>query len=190
MTASVRVRFAPSPTGRMHMGNVRAALLNYLFARQQGGTFILRIEDTDEQRNTDDGVDGILADLAWCGIVPDEGPGSSGDELYYQSHRQELYIQSLGWLIHAKRAYKCFCTQERLEQMRAAQRAVGLPPRYDGTCRALPELESNMMMAEGTHAFPSRTRPLSPPASMVLEPQGSGRVERCQAVPLVGIFFA
>ena len=124
-------------------------LLNYLFARQRKGTFILRIEDTDQERNTTQGVADILADLAWSGMQPDEGPGSTSDEHYFQSARHELYTQSLAWLIHAKRAYKCFCTPERLEQMRASQRAVGLPPRYDGTCRALGEMESNMIMAEG-----------------------------------------
>lgn len=147
---TVRVRFAPSPTGRMHIGNVRAALMNYLFARQKKGTFVLRVEDTDAQRNQLDGVIGILNDLRWCGMNPDEGPGSPSDEQYFQSKRQNIYLQSLAQLVDAGRVYKCFCTPERLEKMREMQRAEGKPPRYDGRCRDLDEAIEKKQTTEGT----------------------------------------
>lgn len=134
---TVRVRFAPSPTGRMHIGNVRAALLNFLFARQKQGTFILRVEDTDAQRNQQDAVQSILRDLSWSGMTPDEGPGSSENQPYFQSQRTDLYTQALAQLVDAGAVYPCFCSSERLEKMRETQRVAGHPPRYDGLCRSL-----------------------------------------------------
>lgn len=139
----VRVRFAPSPTGHMHIGNVRAALINYLFARQHKGTFVLRVEDTDDQRNIEQGVTSILNDLAWCGLSPDEGP-------YFQSKRQDVYLRALAQLIDEHKVYKCFCTRERLETMRAAQKAAGQPPRYDEQCRGLAESVAKQHTAEGS----------------------------------------
>lgn len=128
MNFPIRVRFAPSPTGFMHVGNVRAALLNYLFARQQNGTFILRIEDTDEQRNCKDAAHQIETDLMWLSLSYDEGP-------FFQSERSHFYKQQLEEFIKSGHVYRCFCSKEMLETMRERQRAEGKPPRYDRTCR-------------------------------------------------------
>lgn len=128
MKFPIRVRFAPSPTGFMHVGNVRAALLNYLFAKQQGGTFVLRVEDTDEQRNRKDAAHQIETDLMWLGLSYDEGP-------FYQSEREYVYKQQLEEFIKAGHVYRCFCSKEMLEMMRERQRADNKPPRYDRTCR-------------------------------------------------------
>ena len=136
--SSIRVRFAPSPTGFMHLGNVRAALINYLFARQKGGTFILRIEDTDNQRNFDEARTKIIEDLAWLGLSYQEGPlvgGAYGP--YQQSERTALYQEKLAELVSLGRVYRCFCTNEQLEEKRKLQQAAGKPPRYDRTCLLL-----------------------------------------------------
>jgi len=150
MKKLVRVRFAPSPTGAMHIGNVRTALFNYVFARQHAGVFVLRIEDTDAQRNVSQGVESILADLSWLGIVPDEGVGSHHNEACRQSDRTEIYLRVLAQLVEQKRVYKCFCTKERLEIIRREQIAAGLPPRYDGHCRTLIESCEKKIHAQGT----------------------------------------
>lgn len=135
MARSVRVRFAPSPTGFMHLGNVRAALLNYLFARQQRGTFVLRIEDTDAQRNLDVAGKKILDDLAWLGLTYDEGPIVGGEfGPYNQSERSAHHQKRLDELIAANLVYRCFCTPEDLERKRERQIALKKPPRYDRTC--------------------------------------------------------
>ncbi|CDK30384.1 glutamate--tRNA ligase [Candidatus Babela massiliensis] len=131
----VRVRFAPSPTGIMHLGNVRSALMNYLFAKRYNGTFVLRIEDTDFKRNVENLSDKIIDDLLWLGLEYNEGPvkgGSYGP--YYQSQRANFYTQYLNKLIEKNLAYRCFCTPEELEQKRQRQVAMKLPPRYDRTC--------------------------------------------------------
>jgi glutamyl-tRNA synthetase len=120
-----RVRFAPSPTGYLHVGNFRTALYNWLFARHEGGTFLLRIEDTDEARNREEWVDGILSTLRWAGIDWDEGP-------YRQSERRHLYAKAAEELAAAGRAYWCDCTREAIDA-RAKER--GGPPGYDGFCR-------------------------------------------------------
>lgn len=129
---SVRVRFAPSPTGTMHLGNVRAALLNYLFARKKKGTFIIRIEDTDPERNVDVGGKQILTDLTWLGLSYDEGP-------FFQSERTAIYQEYLEKLQKIGRVYRCFCTTELLEKKRERQVALKQPPRYDRTCLQLDE---------------------------------------------------
>ncbi len=135
MTSSIRVRFAPSPTGIMHLGNVRAALLNYLFAQQKKGTFVVRIEDTDTARNFDPGAHHIIADLAWLSLTYNEGPQKSGPYApYFQSERQRFYQNELNTLITKKLVYPCFCTEEELEKKRERQRALKLPPRYDRAC--------------------------------------------------------
>jgi glutamyl-tRNA synthetase len=121
------VRFAPSPTGYMHLGNIRAALLNYIFARQTSGKFILRIEDTDQSRNVDKAGLKILQDLEWLGIKYDEGP-------YFQSERTALYQEQLDDLVANQKIYRCFCTPEELEKKRKGQVLQKLPPRYDRTC--------------------------------------------------------
>lgn len=151
LSTSVRVRFAPAPTGFMHIGNLRAALFNYLFARQNGGTFILRIEDTDVDRTITGGVERIITDLQWFGTMYDEGPGAEqGDDSYFQSERTEIYVRALARLIEAKAVYPCFCTPEELDALRDSQRAAGLPPRYDGRCRALPHDRAVQLRSTGT----------------------------------------
>lgn len=132
---TVRTRFAPAPTGLMHLGNVRAALMNYLFARQHSGTFIIRIEDTDQQRNYDPGAKEILADLAWLNLSYDEGPHKGGPHgPYFQSERSALYQEKLQLLIHQDAVYRCFCTPEELERKRERQIALKMAPRYDRAC--------------------------------------------------------
>lgn len=132
---TVRVRFAPSPTGFMHLGNVRASVLNYLFARQKRGTFILRIEDTDMSRNLEEAKVRIVKDLQWLNLKYDEGPLVGGNfGPYQQSERQELYKKHLYELAELQKVYRCFCSVEMLEERRKKQLAAGLPPRYDRTC--------------------------------------------------------
>jgi glutamyl-tRNA synthetase len=125
---SVRSRFAPSPTGYLHIGSVRTALYAWLYARRHGGTFILRIEDTDRERSTQPAVDAILDGLAWLGIDADEGP-------IYQTQRFPRYAEVVQQLLAAGHAYRCYCTREELDAMRAAAQAEGRKPRYDGRCR-------------------------------------------------------
>lgn len=120
----VRVRFAPSPTGWMHLGNARIALLNYLFAKKYNGTFVLRIEDTDQTRNIDPRGTQILTDLTWLNLTIDEGP-------FYQSERDAIYQEQLAKLIEQDQVYRCFETPEELELKRQKQLARGLPPKYD-----------------------------------------------------------
>ncbi len=128
----VKVRFAPSPTGHLHIGNAKVALLNYLFAKKQEGIFVLRIEDTDLERSDTSYETSILDDLAWLGITWDEGP-------VRQTERFEIYRAYAKALLDKSAAYKCFCSQETLEKMREASIKKGMPPRYDGTCRNLSE---------------------------------------------------
>lgn len=134
----VRVRFAPSPTGFMHLGNVRASLLNYLFAAHHNGTFILRIEDTDSQRNIENGQAKIIEDLAWLKLTYTEGPGVGGNfGPYCQSERAHLYKEHLNQLISRNKVYRCFCTVQDLENKRQRQIALKKPPRYDKSCLKL-----------------------------------------------------
>jgi nondiscriminating glutamyl-tRNA synthetase len=148
---SVRLRFAPSPTGMMHLGNIRAALMNFLFARQKDGTFILRIEDTDPERNFDVGAQQIIADLAWLGLTYDEGPILGGPYVpYFQSERTDLYAKALQELIDKNLVYRCFCTTEELEKRRARQIALKKPPRYDRACLNLPAAQVESMLAQKT----------------------------------------
>ncbi len=127
---SIRVRFAPSPTGHPHVGNIRTALFNWLFARHTGGVFVLRIEDTDTTRRIDGAVESIIEGLSWLGLDWDEGP-------VFQSDRLSLYRDAAETLIQQGAAYRCFCTPARLEQVRAELMRQHLPPRYDGHCRDL-----------------------------------------------------
>ncbi|PLY00261.1 MAG: glutamate--tRNA ligase [Desulfuromonas sp.] len=123
-----RFRFAPSPTGYLHIGGARTALFNYLLAQKQQGTFVLRIEDTDVARSTQESVDAILQAMDWLGFHCDEGP-------YYQSKRFDLYKQKVEQLLTQGKAYRCYCTPEELEKKRDAAMKAGLKPKYDGTCR-------------------------------------------------------
>jgi glutamyl-tRNA synthetase len=137
-----RLRFAPSPTGYLHVGGARTALFNWLFARHFGGTLVLRIEDTDFERSTPEMVDGILEGLRWLGIDWDEGP-------YFQSQRMELYQAAAQRLVDAGAAYYCFCTREELEQRRAQAQAEGGDPQYDGKCRTLTATEATTRRSAG-----------------------------------------
>lgn len=132
----VRTRVAPSPTGDPHVGTAYVALVNYCFARQAGGEFVLRIEDTDQARSTAESERAILQTLRWCGLDWDEGPDVGGPHgPYRQSERTEIYREYAEKLLASGHAFKCFCTPQRLEEMRVAQRAAGKPSRYDGLCR-------------------------------------------------------
>src|SRR5919199_6370675 len=116
---SMRVRFAPSPTGALHVGNARTALYNWLLARGQGGTFVLRIEDTDRSRGTEEAYHAALEDLRWLGLDWDEGPEVGGPHApYRQSERIDLYREAAQRLIDARAAYRCYCTREELEAKR------------------------------------------------------------------------
>ncbi|MBI5304046.1 MAG: glutamate--tRNA ligase [Chloroflexi bacterium] len=136
--SDVRVRYAPSPTGAPHVGNIRTALFSYLWAQHTGGKFILRIEDTDQAREVENGLSLILDSLRYLGIAWDEGPDVGGAYgPYEQSKRLPIYREHADWLVAQGAAYRCYCSSERLEQMRAEQHAKGLPTRYDGKCRFL-----------------------------------------------------
>jgi glutamyl-tRNA synthetase len=135
---SVRVRFAPSPTGQLHVGNARTALFNWLVARGSGGTFVLRIEDTDAERSTRESERTMIDDLRWLGLTWDEGPDVGGPYgPYRQSDRQAQYAAAAERLVAAGRAYPCFCTPAMLEADRQAALAAGRPPKYTGRCRGL-----------------------------------------------------
>jgi glutamyl-tRNA synthetase len=138
MPDSVRVRFAPSPTGDPHVGNIRSALFNWLFARKSKGVFILRIEDTDRERETEGSVDNIMQSLKWLGIDWDEGPGTEGEYgPYVQSERVTLYKAASKLLIESDHAYYCYCSSDRLNVLRESQRKQNRPTGYDGRCRNL-----------------------------------------------------
>ena len=133
--STIRVRFAPAPSGLMHLGNVRTALMNYLFAKQKNGTFIIRIEDTDTQRNYDPQASKIIEDLTWLGLDYEEGPQKGGPyEPYFQSQRTTIYEKYIQDLKNQNKIYPCFCTPEELEKKRQRQILLKLPPRYDRTC--------------------------------------------------------
>ena len=131
MTSRVRTRFAPSPTGFIHLGNIRSALYPWAFARAQGGDFILRIEDTDQERSTDEAVRVILEAMEWLGLTPDEGP-------YYQMQRMDRYRAVIAQMLQAGLAYPCYMTPQELDALRERQMAAKLKPRYDGTWRPEP----------------------------------------------------
>ncbi|MCL1885575.1 MAG: glutamate--tRNA ligase [Dehalococcoidia bacterium] len=138
MLKPVRVRYAPSPTGLPHVGNIRTAFFNWLFARHSGGKFIVRIEDTDVARTVHGATEGILQGLKWLGIDWDEGPEKGGDfGPYFQSQRLEIYWRMSAQLVERGQAYYCHCSSERLEQMRAMQTANKQPTGYDRHCRDL-----------------------------------------------------
>ena len=149
----MRVRFAPSPTGRLHVGNARTALFNWLLARGSGATFILRIEDTDTERSTRESENAIVRDLRWLGLEWDEGPeigGSRGP--YRQSERLHLYQSYAKELMSTSRAYYCFCSADQLEADRQEAVAAGRPARYAGTCRRLLTEEVHARLAAGQRA--------------------------------------
>lgn len=150
---TVRVRFAPSPTGYVHVGNARTALFNWLFARHHGGTFVLRIEDTDIERSKEEYERQLLADLRWFGLDWDEGPDKGGPfSPYRQSERQELYGRYAIQLIDSGHAYYCFCSAEQLEAERQEALKAGRQPRYSGRCRKRPREEAARKVAAGEPA--------------------------------------
>lgn len=146
----VRVRFAPSPTGWLHVGGARTAYFNWLFARQHSGAFVLRVEDTDVARSSERSEEGVLDDLRWLGLDWDEGPDLGGpDGPYRQSERLDLYRPAAARLVASGAAYPCFCTDEELEERRRAALAAGRPPHYDGHCRGYTEEQREAARREG-----------------------------------------
>lgn len=150
MVEQVRVRFAPSPTGYLHIGGARTALFNLFFARQNNGKMILRIEDTDTERLKDDSVKQIIDSLKWLGIDWDEGSEKGGRfGPYFQSQRQPFYASAAKALVQSGKAYYCFCTEEELEQERKKQRNEGMPVHYSGKCRDLTANEVQNRLNQG-----------------------------------------
>lgn len=141
-SSSVRVRFAPSPTGYLHVGGARTALFNWLYARHVGGTLVLRIEDTDLERSTPEMVEGILQGMRWLGLSWDEGP-------FFQTERMDLYKAAAAKLVASGAAYYCFCTKEELEQRRQAATAAGRAPQYDESCRKISREDANARKQAG-----------------------------------------
>jgi glutamyl-tRNA synthetase/nondiscriminating glutamyl-tRNA synthetase len=149
----IRVRFAPSPTGYVHVGNARTALFNWLFARHHGGAFVLRIEDTDVERSKEEYERQLIADLKWFGMDWDEGPDIGGAHgPYRQSERKDIYRRHARHLIDAGHAYYCFCSAEQLEAERQAALKAGQQPRYSGRCRTHPREEAARRVAAGEPA--------------------------------------
>ncbi|OJV61913.1 MAG: glutamate--tRNA ligase [Clostridiales bacterium 38-18] len=153
-----RLRFAPSPTGYVHIGGLRTALYNYLYAKQNNGEYLLRIEDTDQTRLVEDAVEGIIRSLSWAGVVHDEGPvldanghitqtGDCGP--YIQSQRLEIYKKHALELVEKDHAYYCFCSKERLDAVREQQKSEGLTPKYDGHCKHLTKEEVAEKLSSG-----------------------------------------
>ncbi|SEO77096.1 nondiscriminating glutamyl-tRNA synthetase [Amphibacillus marinus] len=153
MTTDLRVRYAPSPTGHLHIGNARTALFNYLYAKHLGGQFIIRTEDTDEKRNVEGGEESQLNFLKWLGIVWDEGADIGGDYgPYRQTERLDLYKSYADDLLERGLAYRCYMTEEELEQEREQQKANGQVPKYSGAHRNLTDAEVAQFEAEGRQA--------------------------------------
>lgn len=154
---SVRVRFAPSPTGYVHIGGLRTALYNYLFAKKQGGKYILRVEDTDRTRYVEGAVEGMIEAVQWAGVMHDEGPMLEDGKLvqrgdygpYIQSERLDIYNKHIEELLEKGHAYYCFCSKERLDKVRDEQKKQGLTPKYDGHCRAISLEEARKRVASG-----------------------------------------
>lgn len=167
---TVRVRFAPSPTGYLHIGGARTALYNWLFARRHHGTFVLRIEDTDVERSTRDSIDQILEGMRWLGLDWDEGP-------FFQSERIEQHRAAAAQLLAAGHAYKCFCTKEALEEKRRQALAGKQDARYDGTCRDLTPDEVRLREAQGL-PFVVRFKTPRDPGSVIFDDAVYGRIEK------------
>ena len=142
----VRCRFAPSPSGSIHVGNARSALFSWLFARHHGGAFVLRVEDTDASRVSEEAFHGVVDSLRWLGLDWDEGPDVGGPHgPYRQSQRRDLYAEQVERLVTDGNAYRCYCTPEELELRRRGSSTHG----YDGRCRRLPEQEREAFETEG-----------------------------------------
>ena len=162
MQKSIRARFAPSPTGYLHIGSLRIALFNYLLAKSLGGKLILRIEDTDQKREIKGAVENLIKILDWVGIKFDEGSHIGGNfGPYIQSQREKIYKKYADELLETGKAYRCFCTRERLQKMRQDQQAKKLPPRYDRACRDLSEAEIEERIKKGEKFVIRQKMPLS-----------------------------
>lgn len=171
----IRVRFAPSPTGELHIGGARTALFNWLFVRHHGGKMILRIDDTDRERSSEAHLNSIVNSLQWLGLNWDEGPGKGGEYgPYIQSERLALYQEETKKLLEEGKAYPCFCTLEELEEHKEMLRQQGKPPRYSGKCRHLTNEEREKRIANG-QKFVIRLL-LPPEEEIVVEDLIRGRV--------------
>jgi glutamyl-tRNA synthetase len=146
----VRVRFAPSPTGHLHVGGGRTALYDFLLAQQTGGQFILRLEDSDRKRFVPEAEEELMSGLRWLGLEWDEGPDTGGPHApYRQSERKEIYLEYARKLIDSNKAYYCFCSPDRLEKMRQEQQKQKISPHYDGLCRKLSLDEAERRVRNG-----------------------------------------
>lgn len=175
MSQPVRVRFAPSPTGYLHVGGARTALFNWLFAKKMGGTFVLRVEDTDVERSTQESVDGLLRDMKWLGLTWDEGPEIGGPHgPYFQAQRLDIYQRYAKKLLDNGSAYRCFCSEEDLEAKRQKAEEEHRSVHYDGKCRNLSTEEVDRRVAAGE---PHVIRVRVPDKDYVLEDLVRGRVE-------------
>ncbi len=173
---SVVTRFAPSPTGYLHIGSLRTVLYNYLYAKQKGGKFLLRVEDTDRTRLVDGSVENMISVLSKVGLTPDEGPNNHGDVWpYYQSERLDIYKKYVDQLIENDKAYYCFCSSQRLDELRAEQKELGLATKYDKHCRYL----SNEEIKEKLDSGCSYTVRLKVPEGkkIVLQDTVKGKIE-------------
>jgi len=172
---TVRVRFAPSPTGALHLGSARTVLFNYLFARKLGGTFVLRIEDTDRARFGENSLESILGGMRWLGLQWDEGPEVGGPHApYFQSERLDIYREQVDRLLAAGSAYLCFCTRERLDALRDQQNRERRPSRYDRHCEALsPDEAARRATAGEAHVVRMRV----PPGTTTVEDLVRGPLE-------------
>lgn len=171
---TVRVRFAPSPTGYLHIGGARTAMYNYLFAKAMGGKYILRIEDTDTDRSERKYEEAQIEDLKWLDLQHDEGPDVGGDYgPYRQSERLHIYKEYTEKLLKEKKAYRCFCSEEVLEEKKKIAEEKGLPPHYDGTCRHLSDADVADKMAKG---IPSVVRCITPKKAYTFTDKVRGEV--------------
>lgn len=155
--SEVRVRFAPSPTGYLHLGSLRTALYNYLYARNMGGKYFIRVEDTDQSRFVEDAIENLVESLKWAGVLHDEGVFSENGKIvqkgeygpYIQSERLDIYKKYINELIEKGHAYYCFCSKDRIDKVREEQKALGGTPRYDGFCRSIDIEEAQKRIAAG-----------------------------------------
>ncbi|NIZ46401.1 glutamate--tRNA ligase [Entomospira nematocerorum] len=174
---SVRVRYAPSPTGYQHIGGARTALFNYFFARSQQGKFLLRVEDTDQERTFDLAMQDLYDTMNWLGIDWDEGPIKGGDKgPYIQSERKDLYQKMAHQLVEQGKAYYCYCTSGRLERIRKIQEQNGLPPGYDRHCRTLSDAEIAELQSSGVQPVIRLKTPLT--GSVVVHDEILGDISR------------
>jgi len=176
ISETIRTRFAPSPTGYLHVGGLRTALYNYLFARKNNGKFILRIEDTDRTRYVEGAVENLILTLHWSGLNYDEGPEVGGDFApYLQSERLKIYKEHSDFLIKENKAYYCFCSQERLTELRKNPGKDGMQPKYDKHCLNLSKEEIEKKLANKEN-FVVRLN-VQPNENIIIDDVIRGRVE-------------